>query len=215
MILKTLHVGPMQANCYLLAREKGAPALIIDPGAQEKHIRKALGGMDATPGLVINTHGHYDHIGCDDAFGVPIYVHQADLPMLKDARRNLSALFDTPLCVAGELRTVKEGDSISLDSISLKVLHIPGHTPGGMALVLEDPRAKVVFTGDSLFFHAIGRFDLEGGDEQLLVRSIKTKILALPDETVVYPGHGASSTVGEERRNNPFLQHDDPRDAGP
>ncbi len=206
MILKIVPVGSMQVNCYILASGKGGQAIIIDPGAQERRIRKALAEDDLKPGFVVNTHGHYDHIGCDNVFGVPVYVHQDDAMLLKDAKQNLSAIFDAPVTVAAEIRPVKEGDSVALDGIRLKIVHLPGHTPGGMALQVVEPDEKIVFTGDALFFHSIGRADLPGGDESLLIRNIKEKILILPDETVVHPGHGQSTTVQEEKKNNPFLQ---------
>ncbi len=107
--------------------------------------------------------------------------------------------------VQSEIRQLEEGKVIELEGIQLKVLHIPGHTPGGISLLLEKPDDKIVFTGDSLFYQGIGRSDLAGGNEPLLIKSIRKNILSLPDDTVVYPGHGPSSTVGEEKLNNPFF----------
>jgi len=205
MILEVIPVGGIEANCYILAYDKGAKAIIIDPGAQEKKIFRALAKHGLSAGIVINTHGHYDHIGCDDAFGVPVYIHKDDLKMLNDPKLNFSAFFSRPYNIKSkDIRPVEEGSLISLEGIQLRVLHIPGHTPGGIALVLQDSREKIVFTGDTLFHHGIGRSDLEGGDGELLIKAIKEKLMILPPETIVYPGHGGSSTIKEER-DNPYL----------
>jgi glyoxylase-like metal-dependent hydrolase (beta-lactamase superfamily II) len=205
MILEKVNVGPMEANCYILAAQDNSSAIIIDPGAQERKIRQVLEKHKLTCALVINTHGHYDHIGCDDKFGVPIYVHEADLPLLKDAQLNLSGFFALSYEVKSQVQTLKDSQLIESGGIQLKVLHIPGHTPGGVALLLQKPANKVVFTGDTLFCSSIGRSDLAGGNEPLLIKSIKEKLLTLADDTLVYPGHGPSSTIGEEKKNNPFL----------
>jgi len=206
MILETVCVGPMQANCYILAADGNSRAVIIDPGAEARKIRRVLEKYKLKPGLIINTHGHYDHIGCDDKFGVPVYVHSKDLSMLKDPRLNLSALFALSYSPGSEIRTLEEDSIIELDGIQLKVKHIPGHTCGGIALLLEKPAGKIVFSGDSLFYQGIGRSDLEGGDESLLIKNIQEKLLTLPEDTLVYPGHGPSSTIGAEKRDNPFLK---------
>jgi hydroxyacylglutathione hydrolase len=205
MILETLVVGAMEVNCYILAQEKGSAAIIIDPGEGFRMINDALKRNALKPGLVINTHGHYDHIGCDNKFAVPVYVHTRDAVFLKDAGLNLSGTFALAYEVKSKIMTVEDNSLIELDNIRLKVLHIPGHTPGGIALLMEKPRERIVFTGDTLFCRGVGRSDLPGGDQEALIRHIKEKLLVLPDETIVYPGHGPSSTIGEERNENPFL----------
>jgi len=205
MILETIPVGPMEANCYILAAEEGSAAIIIDPGAQERLIHKALEKHALTPALVINTHGHYDHIGCDDKFGVPVYIHRDDLPLLKNGELNLSGLFSLAFEVKSEIRALEDNQIIEAGDIRLKVLHIPGHTPGGIALLVVRPQERIVFTGDSLFSQGIGRSDLAGGDEALLIKSIKERLLTLDPETVIYPGHGPSSTIGQEKKNSPYL----------
>lgn len=203
MILETIVVGELEVNCYIVAAPGLNRAVIIDPGADEKSIRRGLLKHKIEAGIVINTHGHYDHIGSDDAFGAPVYVHAADKPMLEDARSNFSALFAAPVSVRSQIRVVNDGDNIGFEGFSLKVLHIPGHTPGGMALLMEE--SGIIFTGDSLFYHSVGRTDLAGGDQDALIAAIRDKIMTLPDATVVYPGHGRATTVGEERLHNPFL----------
>ena len=204
MILETVPVGPMQANCYVLASAKNTPAVIIDPGSEERKIKKALEKHELTPGIVVNTHGHYDHIGADDKFGVSVYVHKQDKEYLLDAFLNLSGLFSLPYRVSSEIKELKEGQVIGAGGIELKVIHMPGHTPGGIALVLEKPKNNMVFTGDSLFCDGIGRTDLSGGNEELLIRSIKEKLFTLPDDAVIYPGHGPSSTIGREKSGGYF-----------
>jgi glyoxylase-like metal-dependent hydrolase (beta-lactamase superfamily II) len=205
MILETVVVGALESNCYVLASGEGASAVIIDPGAEEHKIRRVLERYKLKPGIIVNTHGHYDHIGADDKFGVPVYIHKLDAAMLKDPMLNLSGLFSLAYGVKSELRILQEGDTVALDGIELKVLHIPGHTRGGIALVLTKPDRQVAFTGDTLFCQGIGRSDLEGGDGELLVKNIKEKLLSLPPDTAIYPGHGPSTTVEEERRENPYL----------
>lgn len=206
MILETICVGAMQANCYIVACAEGQRAVIIDPGAQAHKINNTLKKYGLDPGIVVNTHGHYDHVGCDDKFGVPVYVHEKDRAMLEDPQLNLSSVFALDFAVKSPIRTVKEGDIIEEAGVEFKVIYLPGHTPGGMGLLMEKPEAKILFTGDALFCGGIGRSDLAGGDGELLVRSIKEKLLVLDPDTVIYPGHGLSSTIGHEKENNEFLK---------
>ncbi len=206
MILETVVVGPMEVNCYILAPGRNSRAFIIDPGADEKKIRAVLEKYSLSPAAVINTHGHFDHIGCDDVFGVPVCIHSRDAVMLTDAKRNYSVFFASPSRVKSQIKELEDNQKIKLEEIELEVRHIPGHSPGGIALVLKKPKDKVVFSGDSLFFGSIGRTDLGGGSEEQLVRFIKEKLLILPDDTVVYSGHGPATSIGEERANNPFLR---------
>ena len=205
MILETISVGPMEVNCYILASKNNSSAIIIDPGSEVRKIRQVLDKYNLTPAFIINTHGHFDHIGCDNEFGIPVYIHSKDVQMLKNPQLNLSGLFASSFRVDSEIRALEHGKTIELGNICLKVIHVPGHTPGGIALLLEKPINKSIFTGDTLFCHGIGRTDFEGGNESLLIKSIKEKLLSFPDETVVYPGHGPSSTIGEEKHNNSFL----------
>ena len=205
MILETVVVGAMQVNCYILAAKEGSAAIIIDPGDQKRKIQNVLDKYRLKPAFIINTHGHYDHIGADNDFGVPVYVHHEDAEMLIDPQLNLSGAFSLPYGVKSEIRLLEDNEMVDLEDMQLQVLHIPGHTPGGIALRLLRPKNNIVFTGDSLFFNSIGRADLAGGDEDLLKNGIKVKLFTLPDDTIVYPGHGQPSTIGEEKANNPFL----------
>jgi glyoxylase-like metal-dependent hydrolase (beta-lactamase superfamily II) len=205
MILETIIVGAMQVNCYVLACAEAREAIIIDPGDQAHKIRAVLDRHKLTPAMVINTHGHYDHIGGDDEFAVRVYVHKQDLAMLEDAKKNLSASFSLPYKVRSEIKTLEDGEIIKLDCLELKVLHLPGHTPGGIGLLVKKPESNIIFTGDTLFYQGVGRCDLPGGSDYLLNQSIKEKLFVLPVDTKVYPGHGEPTTIGREKNNNPFI----------
>jgi glyoxylase-like metal-dependent hydrolase (beta-lactamase superfamily II) len=207
MILECIEVGEFQVNCYVLAEGRGLAAAIIDPGQDEDGIREILAKYSLKPGLVINTHGHIDHIGCDDRFGVPIYVHQEDLKLLRDPQLNLSGFLMPPYSVdkAAKIEVLKDKDIINFGKLPLEVIHTPGHTPGGICLLLESGKNKILFTGDSLFYRSIGRTDFPGASEKLLVSSLKEKLLKLSGDTIIYPGHGPSSTIGDEIKENPFL----------
>ena len=200
MILETVTVGSMEANCYILAQKEDSRAMIIDPGAQARKIRKVLDRYKLKPALVINTHGHYDHIAADNEFNVPVYAHKLDAPLLKDAMLNMSGLFALSYTVKSEIKFLEDSQIIELDGMQLKVLHTPGHTAGGITLLLQQPVNRIAFTGDTLFCRGIGRSDLAGGNETTLIKSIKEKLFILPDDTKIYPGHGTSSTIGEEKQ---------------
>ncbi len=204
MILETVNVGLMQVNCYILACVQGARAIIIDPGGQYSKITAVLDKHKLKPAMVINTHGHYDHIGSDDEFGVLVYVHKKDLPMLVDARKNLSANFSLAYKVNAEIKTLEDKEIIKLDCLELEVIHLPGHTPGGIGLLMKKPQTDIIFTGDTLFKQGVGRSDLPGGSQQLLEEAIRERLFVLPANTKVYPGHGAATTIGREQSSNLF-----------
>lgn len=205
MILETIIVGPMQVNCYILAEDTGAQAIIIDPGDEPAKIKKVLKQYKLTPAFIINTHGHIDHIGCDNEFGVPVYVHRLDVALLEDAALNLSTFLSKAFSVTAKIIPLEDKQSIVLGNLEFEVIHLPGHSPGGMAVFLKRPESKIVFTGDSLFCGSVGRTDFPGGDGELLVESIKEKLLKFPDDTLIYPGHGPSSSIGQEKKDNYFL----------
>ncbi len=204
MILETVNVGPLQVNCYILACQPGAEAMIIDPGDQARKIKTVLDKHKLRAAMVVNTHGHYDHIGCDDEFGVTVYVHKKDLPMLTDASRNLSANFSLAYKVKSEIKTLEDREIIKLDCLELEVLYLPGHTPGGIGLLMKKPQNNIVFTGDTLFNRGVGRWDLPGGSQQLLEKAIQEKLFILPADTLVYPGHGPATTIEAEKNNQLF-----------
>ncbi len=197
MILKQLTVGPYVSNCYILAAEPGGEGMVIDPGDEAHKIIKAI--KDLKIKLIVATHGHSDHIDAvkkvKEATGAEVAIHSGDADRLQ---KRLEA---GPTGTPSGLRLLKGGDSIDVGSLHFLVLHTPGHSPGGICLLGD----KVVFTGDTLFNYGIGRYDLSGGSYSQLMNSIHTKLMVLPDDTVVYPGHGPQTTIGNERRRNPFL----------
>ncbi|MBA2880301.1 glyoxylase-like metal-dependent hydrolase (beta-lactamase superfamily II) [Desulfosalsimonas propionicica] len=206
MILKTLAVGPIMANCYIIGCENTKSAAVIDPGEEADRILKELAKDNLTLKYIINTHGHFDHVGGNydlkKASGADIVIHPADEAMLADLVRTAAAFGLSAQNSPAPDRTVQEGDTISFGEITLKVLHTPGHSPGGISLHTDN----MVFVGDTLFAGSIGRTDLPGGDFQTLISSIKTKLFPLGDDVKVYTGHEQATTIGQEKRANPFLR---------
>jgi len=205
MILERVVVGAFQVNCYILASEEGSEAIIIDPGDDEKKIREALDKHKLKAGLVVNTHAHFDHIGCDENFGVEVAIHMADSAALADPERNLSTMVKPRRVSKARVKMLQDGDEVSLAGVSLKVIHTPGHTQGGICLLLTEPEGKVLFSGDTLFYRGVGRTDFPGADGGALIDSIENKLFTLDAETKVYPGHGPSTTIAGEKKGNPFL----------
>lgn len=194
-------VGPMEVNCYVVFWPAAGEAVLIDPGAEPARIKRFLADKGLLLKFIINTHGHGDHIAADEYFECPIYIHKLDRDFLKDPAKNLSGAFGFPISLRAEPRLLDDGDVLAAGGSELFVLHTPGHTPGSISVRIGEH----VFTGDALFHNSIGRTDFHYGDEGLLLRSIRDKLLKLDDDTIVYPGHGEYSTIGEERRSNPFL----------
>lgn len=203
-MLKIFTVGPMEANCYILYNPDKRAGLIIDPGAEGSHLIKFIKQEKISINYIVNTHGHPDHIGANrkikEHTNAPILIHQYDAPMLAKSGSVLSLIF--PLESSSPLADtfIKDGDLIECAGMKLKVLHTPGHTPGGISLLIDDS----IFTGDTLFSGSIGRSDLPGGSPQVLLNSIK-KILSLDENLIIYPGHGPSTTVRQELHSNPFI----------
>ncbi len=205
MIFETVGVGPLMVNCYILASSPGSLAVIIDPGQEKHKIDRKLAKHNLKPGLVINTHGHIDHIGCDDDFGVPVYAHRLDAVLLRDEDLNLSTFLVSGFSVKSNIVELEDGQTVTLDDIVLEVIHTPGHTPGGISLLLKSPEKNILFSGDSLFRESVGRTDFEGASHDELMKSIREKLLILDDQVVVFPGHGPKTTIGHEKTHNPFL----------
>lgn len=206
LLIRMLVVSPFQTNCYIAADSSTRDALIIDPGDNAEVIAQAARAEDFTVCGIVNTHGHGDHIAANRVlkteFDCPVMIHELDAPYLVDPDLNLSALMGQfgPLSPPAD-RLLKEGDEVMVGELHFGVLHTPGHTPGGICLAVGD----VLFSGDTLFAGSIGRSDFPGGSHRQLIESIRTKLLILPDDTVVYPGHGPSTTIVAERTSNPWL----------
>lgn len=205
MIIKTLCVGPYEANCYILAESKNNKAIIIDPGDEPEKIKRVLSKNSLKPGLIINTHGHIDHIGADDAFGVIVYIHKDDLRLLDDPNLNLSGFLIKPARITSACRAISDKEEVGLGKIKLQVLHTPGHTPGGICLLLKEPEADILFSGDTLFCQGIGRTDLLFASSEQLHKSIMERLFTLDNQVRVYPGHGPATTIGQEKKNNPWI----------
>jgi hydroxyacylglutathione hydrolase len=203
-------VGSFATNCYIVTCEKTMEAIIIDPGfgkGEAKAFLDELKDRGLKINYIVNTHGHADHTSGNEilkeATGAEILVHEADASMLANSTTNHSRNFGSSRASPAANRFLKEGDVVEAGNIRLTVLHTPGHTKGGISLYSQSD--NVVFTGDTLFASAIGRTDMPGGSFPDIMRSLKDKIARLPDQTVVYPGHGEVTTIGKEKRTNPFL----------
>ncbi|KJS11238.1 MAG: beta-lactamase [Peptococcaceae bacterium BRH_c8a] len=206
MIFEGFGVGPIEANCYIIGDEQTKEAVVVDPGAEGNRILSRLEKKGLQCKYIILTHGHMDHVGAlnevGEATGAQVMIHKADAGMLTSPSQNLSAFMGAKLKFKEADKLLEDGDKIQLGSITIEVLHTPGHTLGGICLKLDD---KNIITGDTLFAGSVGRSDFPGGSHEQLINSIKTKLMTYPDDTTVYPGHGPSSTIGSEKKHNPFL----------
>jgi len=190
VLLKKLVVGPFASNCYIVGSEPTKEGLIIDPGDDDADILKSVKELGLKISLIVLTHGHMDHVSAlkkvKEATGADVAIHTDDselLPFSPD-------------------RLLKGGDVIDIDDMHFLVIHTPGHSPGSICLLGHG----AVFSGDTLFNYGIGRYDLAGGSYHQIMNSLHTKLMILPDDTIVYPGHGPKTTIGTERQANPFLR---------
>lgn len=203
----SIPVGALEVNCYIVWDADTLEGVIIDPGADASEIEAAVREEGVKVRCVINTHGHFDHVGADGAmkatFGAPVAIHPKDAALMADAHEH--GIFfgvNTPQQSEPDI-LLEDGQVMEFGPLKLKVIHTPGHTRGGVCLYMED--GKVLFTGDTLFAGSIGRTDFEGGSMEDLMSSITGKLLPLGNEVRVLPGHGPESTIGEEWEINPFL----------
>ena len=199
-------VGPLMANCFIVGCPETKKAVVIDPGGDVDRILVALSDEQLTVSKILNTHGHFDHVGGNqrlkEVTGAPIYIHTDDAPMLAHVSSSAAA-FGMRVNNSPEAdETLNDGDIIKFGNLELKVLHTPGHSPGGVSFYAPG----VVFVGDTLFAGSIGRTDFPGGSYNQLIASVKEKLFTLDEKTIVYTGHGPETTIGEEKRTNPFFQ---------
>jgi hydroxyacylglutathione hydrolase len=206
VIVKVLPVGPIQTNCYVVGCEKTRLAAVIDPGDEAERILEVIQGSGLTVTHVLLTHAHFDHIAAVDevmqATGAPLALHPDDLSLLNAGGGSIFFGIKPPPIPDPTIR-LAAGQEIPIGELTLHVLHTPGHTPGHVTF--HEPNERVVFDGDVLFAQGIGRTDLPGGSYETLMRSITQQLMTLPDDTVVYSGHGPATTIGRERAWNPWL----------
>ncbi len=204
MILKQFEVSGMAVFAYLLGEEGGGAGLVIDPADGADRILAEAEKNRIKIQYILNTHAHVDHVMGNEEMkkktGAQIIIHEADASSLTRIPRAMLAMFGGRPSPAAD-QTVKDEDVIQVGSLSLKVLHTPGHSAGSISILGDG----VVFTGDTLFNFGIGRYDTPGGSYSQIMNSLHTKLMVLPDDTAVYPGHGPDTTIGVERRRNPFL----------
>ena len=202
MKVESLTVGPLQTNCYLLIKDKST--LIIDPGDEGERISQFIRHYSLTPSLILATHGHLDHVNgvrkIQETFPLPFYLHSQDIPLLGVGKDTWGDLFLDNIDVPSPTKFIDDLDSIEWEDETIEIIHTPGHSPGSVTLRV----GNFLFTGDTLFQGSVGRWDLPGGDEVTLQQSLK-KLSALPDELLVFPGHGQTSSLQKEKQTNPFL----------
>lgn len=205
MRIEPIIVGPLQVNCYLLICEETNQAAVIDPGADAAVIMQSVRAAECHIAMIINTHGHFDHIGANHRIkqetGAELLIHADDVQVMRQARMHASvyglSVEESPM----PDRLIAEGDLLKVGNLEIQIIHVPGHSPGSVCLKVENS----LIVGDVLFAGSVGRTDLPGGDHQLLIRGVREKLLVLPDETVVHPGHGPDTTIGREKISNPYV----------
>jgi glyoxylase-like metal-dependent hydrolase (beta-lactamase superfamily II) len=205
MIFEAITVGSYMSNCYIVASDKTKEAVIIDPGAEFNRIDSEIVELGVKPKMILLTHAHGDHIGAVlefvEKYNIPVYIHEDDAKALVDSDINLTkVLFRKEVTINPDVK-LKDGDKIVLGDLEFEIIHTPGHTLGGISIKVEN----IMMTGDTLFNKSIGRTDFPGGSFDQIIDSIKNKIFKYDDETIVYPGHNAPTTIESEKLSNPFV----------
>jgi len=205
MNYEVIAVGPLETNCYVVYCQDSLECAVVDPGAEADRIFQLIARKSLKPALILNTHGHIDHIGANkdikEKFNIPLYIHSADSPMLENVQQSEMAIFLGAMDSPSPDHLLNDGDKIKVGKSFLQVIHTPGHSPGSVSFLGDG----FLLSGDTLFFGGVGRTDLPGGSWKDMESSIKNKILTMPDEMIVLPGHGPFTTVGQEKRANPFI----------
>ncbi len=206
LIIKRLEVGQLMANCFIIGCTDTKKGMVIDPGGDVDRILLALAEDNIAVKYILNTHGHFDHVGGNrqlkEATGATLMIHKADAPLLQLVSAN-AKLFGLSVVESPEPDAfLEEGNILECGSLKLKVIHTPGHSPGGVSFHVGNN----LFVGDTLFDGSIGRTDFEGGDYDTLISSIRNKLFILNDDTKVYTGHGPSTNIGKEKQFNPFCK---------
>lgn len=199
-------VGPLETNCYLVYCEETLESAVVDPGADPEKIIRRINELALKPVVLINTHGHVDHVGANkdikDKYDIPLCIHPADDKMLGNVLASAMGLFLGAKKSPKPDKFLEDGETITVGRSHLEVLHTPGHSPGSISLSGDG----FLLSGDLLFCGGVGRTDLPGGSWNVLEDSIRNNIFRFPDETVVLPGHGPATTVGQEKAANPFIR---------
>jgi glyoxylase-like metal-dependent hydrolase (beta-lactamase superfamily II) len=203
--IQCLPLGLLETNCFIISPPDSKEIVLVDPGGDAPILMELIEKEVFTLSAIWLTHGHADHIAAvpelQKQFRVTTYVHEDDFKMLFNPQLNLAAWLNMQIAIDGDVKTFKNEDTLNLGSHTFQVIHTPGHTPGSACF----QSGLQLVAGDTLFRNSIGRADFPGADPNLLIRSIKEKLLTLPDETLVYPGHGMETSIGHERVRNPFL----------
>lgn len=216
-LVERVAVGALEANCYLVACVQTSEAMVVDPGADTERIVSRIRDRGMTVAKILHTHGHFDHIGATEDLiarlgaPVPVLAHPADEYLYTREARSWGEQFGYPLPARLIVpdSTITDGMLIEVGTLMLRVITTPGHTPGSVSVLCEtadSPTGEWLLSGDTLFRRGIGRTDLPGGDEDAIYESILTRLYPLPGDLRVYPGHGEATTIGEERRMNPFVR---------
>lgn len=209
MIHEILPVGVLACNCSIVGDEATGEAVVIDPGDDVERVQEILAQRKLRAKYIVATHAHIDHVGGIEklkrATGAAVLMHEADLPLYQNLAMQAAWLGVVPPGVIDVDQFLREGNTLRWGSLTLEVLHTPGHSPGSLSLHLRGEHRRI-FSGDTLFQGSIGRTDLWGGSFDQILRSIQNTLLRFPDDTPVFPGHGPTTTIGEEREYNPFLQ---------